>query len=158
MPGDFVDAAAETAAADVEAAVLGFSALVVAADSYRRAAADYFGLNVVETHAISYLDAYGPMPQSRLARLMDLTGGAVTGLVDRLERLGTARRTADPTDRRRHRVELTEKTAEILVESRTGLARAFERFEPETLKVLVHALPTLAVGVTAEADALRQRR
>ncbi len=141
--------------ADLEAAVLGFSALVVAGDSYRLAAADHFGLNVVETHAISYLDAYGPMAQTRLAGLMDLSGGAVTGLVDRLERSGTARRSVDPHDRRRHRVELTPRATAMLAESRSALARAFEPFASDTLQVLVEALPRLAAGVTEEAGRLR---
>ena len=143
------------ARADLDAAVLAFSALTVAGDSYRLAAAEYFGLNVVETHAISYLDAYGPMTQTRLARLMNLTGGAMTGLVDRLERSGTARRGADPDDRRRHRIELTERAVEMLAESRDGLVRAFDQFEPDTLHVLADALPLLAAGVTREADRLR---
>ena len=142
--------------ADLDAAVLGFSALVVAGDSYRLAAAGHFGLSVVDTHAVSYLDAYGPMTQTRLAGPMDLSGGAVTGLVDRLERSGAARRSVDPHDRRRHRVELTEQAITLLGESRRGMARAFEPFTPETVAVLVEALPILAAGVHREAERLRE--
>ena len=36
-----------------------------------------------------------------LARLTGLTTGAVTGIIDRLERAGFARRERDPEDRRR---------------------------------------------------------
>jgi DNA-binding MarR family transcriptional regulator len=36
-----------------------------------------------------------------------LTSGAVTGVVDRLERAGFARRVPDPADRRRVKVEVT---------------------------------------------------
>ncbi len=38
---------------------------------------------------------------SRLAELSGLTSGAITGVLDRLERAGLLRREADPTDRRR---------------------------------------------------------
>ena len=40
------------------------------------------------------------MTAGRLAELTGLTTGAITGLVDRLERRGYARREPHPTDRR----------------------------------------------------------
>ena len=40
------------------------------------------------------------MTPSRLAELSGLTSGAVTGVLDRLERAGFVRRESDPTDRR----------------------------------------------------------
>jgi DNA-binding MarR family transcriptional regulator len=41
------------------------------------------------------------MTAGRLAELTGLTTGAITGMIDRLERRGYARREADPSDRRR---------------------------------------------------------
>jgi DNA-binding MarR family transcriptional regulator len=41
------------------------------------------------------------MPAGRLAELTGLTTGAVTGIVDRLEKTRYAKRTNDPNDRRR---------------------------------------------------------
>ena len=41
------------------------------------------------------------MTPTRLAELSDLTSGAVTGVLDRLERAGFVRRESDPNDRRR---------------------------------------------------------
>jgi DNA-binding MarR family transcriptional regulator len=43
----------------------------------------------------------GPLTAGRLAELSGLTTGAITGVVDRLERAGWAHREADPNDRRR---------------------------------------------------------
>lgn len=43
----------------------------------------------------------GPMTAGQLAKLSGLTTGAITGVVDRLERAGWARREHDPKDRRR---------------------------------------------------------
>jgi DNA-binding MarR family transcriptional regulator len=43
----------------------------------------------------------GPMTAGQLARATGLTTGAITGIVDRLEQAGWARRSADPGDRRR---------------------------------------------------------
>lgn len=43
----------------------------------------------------------GPMSAGKLAELAGLTTGAITGIVDRLENAGWAKRVADPNDRRR---------------------------------------------------------
>jgi DNA-binding MarR family transcriptional regulator len=43
----------------------------------------------------------GPMTAGQLAQATGLTSGAITGIVDRLEKAGWARRQADPHDRRR---------------------------------------------------------
>ena len=134
--------------------MLSLVGLIVAADSFRLAAAAYFHLSVVDTHAISCLDSHGPIPQSHLARLMGLTSAAITGVVDRLEQTGTVRRVTDPTDRRRNRLELTEHARDILSESRIGLARAFDPLDPATIDVLTQALPALAAEITHESDRL----
>jgi DNA-binding MarR family transcriptional regulator len=66
-----------------------------------QAVADRAGLNPSDLEALDLLVREGPMPAGRLAERTGLTTGAVTGLVDRLERRGYARRVADPADRRR---------------------------------------------------------
>jgi DNA-binding MarR family transcriptional regulator len=135
--------------------VVGLTSVIVAAQGYRLAAADHFGLDLVETHVIGNLDAHGPMSQGRLAQLLGLTSGGVTGVVDRLENAGTVRRVADPHDRRRRRIELTERARRILVERNETLARTFTGLEPEVVQTLVDALPRLAAGLDREAAALR---
>jgi DNA-binding MarR family transcriptional regulator len=47
------------------------------------------------------LQLHGPATPGRLAEMTRLSTGAVTGVVDRLERAGYATRTQDPQDRRR---------------------------------------------------------
>src|SRR6185295_19572349 len=49
----------------------------------------------------------GSMTAGALANLTGLTTGAITGVVDRLERAGMARRVPDPDDRRRVKLEVT---------------------------------------------------
>jgi DNA-binding Lrp family transcriptional regulator len=50
--------------------------------------------------ALEYLESLGPMTQRELGEHLLLTSGAVTMLVDRLERDGLVRRDPHPTDRR----------------------------------------------------------
>jgi DNA-binding MarR family transcriptional regulator len=66
-----------------------------------QAVADRARLHPSDLEALDLLSREGPMPAGRLAERTGLTTGAVTGLVDRLERRGYARRMADPADRRR---------------------------------------------------------
>jgi DNA-binding MarR family transcriptional regulator len=68
---------------------------------HNQAIADRLGMGVTDLHCVNLLDIEGPMTAGRLAELMGLTTGAVTGVLDRLERAGLVRREADPADRRR---------------------------------------------------------
>lgn len=136
---------------DRGSSALALSAVIVAADTFRLAAARHFDLALVDTHAISYLAEHGPMSQTELARLLGLTSAGVTGLVDRLEQTGNARRALDPQDRRRHRIELTDHAWEILGECRESLARTFDRLDPASVEGVTCALTGLAAGLTEES-------
>jgi DNA-binding MarR family transcriptional regulator len=72
-------------------------------------AADQLGLNRTDLHCINIIENSGGLTAGELAREAGLTTGAVTGVIDRLERAGYARRVADPGDRRRVKLEVTPK-------------------------------------------------
>jgi len=63
--------------------------------------AERLGLNPTDSRAVSILIETGPIPAGRLAELMNLTTGAVTGVLDRLEAADLVRRESDTEDRRR---------------------------------------------------------
>src|SRR3954454_6236385 len=54
---------------------------------------------------LGLLRDHGPMSPSELGDRLIVTRATVTGVVDSLERRGYARRAANPSDRRSHRVE-----------------------------------------------------
>jgi DNA-binding MarR family transcriptional regulator len=64
-------------------------------------ATEAVGLNSTDLGALCLVLHRGPMSAGRLAELAGVTTGAVTGVVDRLERAGFVRREADPVDRRK---------------------------------------------------------
>ena len=64
-------------------------------------AAESTGVNATDIGSLCLLLLHGPSPAGRLAELTGLTTGAVTGVIDRLEKAGFARRELDPADRRR---------------------------------------------------------
>jgi DNA-binding MarR family transcriptional regulator len=72
---------------------------------FHQAVADAVGLHITDHQCIHFIHRYGAMPAGRLAELTGLTTGAVTGIIDRLEKAGYTRRTNDPKDRRRTIVE-----------------------------------------------------
>lgn len=59
------------------------------------------GINSTDLECLDILNLMGPMSAGQLAETTGLTTGAVTGVVDRLERAGYVRRESDPNDRRR---------------------------------------------------------
>jgi DNA-binding MarR family transcriptional regulator len=74
---------------------------------FHQAVADVLGLHITDHKGLDIIYRYGPMPAGRLAELTGLTTGAVTGIIDRLEKAGYVRRLNDPKDRRRTIVEPT---------------------------------------------------
>src|ERR687897_29533 len=72
---------------------------------FHQAVADELGLNITDHKCLDLIHRFGAMPAGRLAELTSLTTGAVTGMIDRLEKVGYVRRTNDPKDRRKTIVE-----------------------------------------------------
>ena len=66
-----------------------------------QAAADYLEMASSDIECFDLLSLHGPVTAGRLAELTGLTTGAITGVIDRLERAGYAARERDPNDRRR---------------------------------------------------------
>ncbi|WP_106402865.1 MarR family winged helix-turn-helix transcriptional regulator [Actinocorallia populi] len=87
-------------------AILGqeFSAAVVL---FHEAVGRRLGLTPADHRALTLIRLHGPLTATALSRLTGLTPGAVTGLVDRLEHAGLARRAPDPADRRRTAISAT---------------------------------------------------
>ena len=68
---------------------------------YHAAIAERVGLSATEHKALDLLSRAGALTAGQLAEWTGLTTGAITGLVDRLEKVGFVRRERDPGDRRK---------------------------------------------------------
>lgn len=68
---------------------------------FHQKAAEHYGMGITEMKALSTLMQEGDMTAGQLADRLSLTTGAVTSLLDRLERRGAVKRKADPKDRRK---------------------------------------------------------
>ena len=84
-----------------------------ATDAVDELLAEALGINRTDARCMDILDQHGRMSAGDLAEASRLTTGAITAVIDRLERAGIARRVPDPSDRRRVLVEPTEKALEF---------------------------------------------
>ena len=98
-----------------------FRAMQTEFEDHDAAVCDVLGLNRTDMRVLDFLGRTGdptsfeavPITAGDLARASGLTTGAVTAVVDRLEKGGWVRRRADPADRRRVVVELTDKAVQM---------------------------------------------
>jgi hypothetical protein len=98
-----MQAVGTSSAADLVAALHRFG---LERDRLRTALARQARLSIADLDALEHLELAGALSQRDLADRLLLTSGAVTLLVDRLERAGLVVRRAHPTDRRVSLVEL----------------------------------------------------
>jgi DNA-binding MarR family transcriptional regulator len=76
-------------------------------DAFDSLAADRLGVSETDLRCLNIIENNGGVGAGELARQSGLTAGAITGVIDRLERVGYVRRVFDPADRRRISVEVT---------------------------------------------------
>jgi DNA-binding MarR family transcriptional regulator len=112
-----------------------------ATDRFDQAVADALGINRTDMRCLDIVQLEGPVTAGRLAELTGLTTGAITTVIDRLEKAGFARRVRDPHDRRRVLVEMSPETmrgsenfyGEQIAESE----RIYKRYTLEQLELLL---------------------
>jgi DNA-binding MarR family transcriptional regulator len=115
------------------------------------AIARHAGLRPADLEVLGVIEQHGPLTAGQLARATGLSPAAVTGLIDRLERAGVARRRPDAADRRRVLVEIGPGAAPI-AELYTTLEQitltALERRSPRELAVIADFLRDMhTIGV-----------
>jgi DNA-binding MarR family transcriptional regulator len=76
--------------------------------AFDKLAAGRLGVSVTDLHCLNIVESRNGLTAGELAVESGLTTGAVTAVVDRLERAGYARRVRDEHDRRKVKVEVTE--------------------------------------------------
>jgi DNA-binding MarR family transcriptional regulator len=137
--------------------------------SHARAIADRAGINGTDFECLDILDWTGPITAGDLARRVGITSGAVTGVIDRLERGGWVRRVADPGDRRRVIVELVEpgpdspnperyrEMLEVFTPLQEEVSHLMDRYDDDQLELIIDYLRRANEAVEHSIDRLRQR-
>ena len=118
-------------------------------------------LNRTDLRALEIMAREGPLSAGDLAHRLHLTTGAVTGILDRLEREGHTHRTRNPSDRRQvvvarspHAHELARATVLPMVER---LSKALRQFSKEDLELAARFIETVKLAIAARSsEALSQ--
>jgi DNA-binding MarR family transcriptional regulator len=117
----------------------------------RTRAAARLGLSSTDQQTFDLVSQAGtPLTAGRIAELTGLSTGAITGVVDRLERAGFVRRVRDERDRRKVFVEVVptgEEPAEPIFEALEGV---LSRFSPSERAVVERFQNTMLAELRAE--------
>lgn len=126
---------------------------------HNQACADLVGLNSSDWECLDVLDWTGSITAGRLAEHVGLTSGAITGVIDRLEKAGFVRRASDPADRRKVMVQLIRDRDRELGEAFAELSRAVEeltgRYSDAELAVIVDFLQGANEALLVSTDRMR---
>jgi DNA-binding MarR family transcriptional regulator len=99
------------------------------------------GIAGSDLECLDLLSMRGPLTAGELARATGLTSGAITALLDRLERAGFATRQPDPHDRRKVRVAIVPDGLLRIAPFYQGMQRSMEalvaRYTDEQLAVIL---------------------
>jgi DNA-binding MarR family transcriptional regulator len=127
---------------------------------FHSAVAARLGITITDLSCLNMLSLDGPQTPGRLADRIGITrGGAVTAMIDRLERAGFVRRTRDRHDRRRVLVELEADTQQTVAPLFAGLGAALGEqladYDAGELETLLQFVDGLDQRMVAAIDELR---
>jgi DNA-binding MarR family transcriptional regulator len=129
-------------------------------DRFEDAAAAYVGVNRTAMRCMDVLDQAGQLTPGEIAVQTGLTSGAVTAMLDRLERVGLVQRRPDPSDRRRVLVRLTDKSRQFTSEIYGPLAgeiTEFERYSDDQLRLIADFLRLGTAALKRHADRVERQ-
>ena len=120
-----------------------------------------FGLNTTDLEGLDLIQLQGQVTAGQLAAATGLTSGAVTALIDRLERAGYVERVDDPADRRRVLVRIREgsivEIAKVYAPMQKRMFALWSQYSADELKVIEDFLSrSLELSVECVAD-LREK-
>ena len=128
---------------------------------FHAAIAERLGLNASDHKCADLIcNETGPITAGRLAEITGLSTGAITGVIDRLERAGFVSRVPDAEDRRRVVIKGTEERApdirHLFLPMMHGMAKLYENYTDEQLKLIVGFMRGCGEVSDAQIRLLRQ--
>lgn len=108
---------------------------------FHQTAASKCGVGITDMKTLSILIQEGAMTAGQIAQRLSLTTGAVTNVIDRLERKGMVRREKDPKDRRKVIVSVIPESLRTTANIYRSMGEAFgsllEGYSVEQLEFLI---------------------
>ena len=131
---------------------------------FHQAVADELGLYITDHKCMDIIHRFGAMPAGKLGEMTGLTTGAITGMIDRLEKVGYVRRTNDPKDRRKTIVEpvrnkkLERKIEMIFTPLHEKMHEFLSSYSDAELSFLLDAMAKLIEQTREESNRLRRQK
>jgi DNA-binding MarR family transcriptional regulator len=114
---------------------------------YSQQVATRLGINSTDLECLDFIVMRGPLSAGELAAATGLTSGAITGVIDRLERAGFARRARDAHDRRKVMVRalptIERRVAPLFQPMERGAMVVLARYSDKELALLLDAFQRL---------------
>src|SRR3954466_14629322 len=115
--------------------------------------ANVAGISGSDLECLDFLNLEGRVTAGRLAEVTGLTTGAITGVVDRLEKAGLVRRERDETDRRKVFIAVVPETAmkigQLYVPMQQAMEKVFNAYSDDELRLLLRFANEGYKGVVA---------
>ena len=133
----------------LEELALAGRAMSAATVMFHTTVAERQGLSATEEKALDLLERFGPLTAGELAKRSGLAPASVTGLVNRLEGKGFARRIAHPSDRRSILVEIDAERvyagmAPLFADWVGSLEELYAGYTDQQLELILHFLNEVA--------------
>jgi DNA-binding MarR family transcriptional regulator len=131
---------------------------------FHQAVADELGLYITDHKCMDIIHRFGAMPAGRLGEMTGLTTGAITGMIDRLEKAGYVRRANDPKDRRKTIVEpvrnkkLERKIEMIFTPLHERMYKFLSLYSNDELSFLLNSTTKLIEQTREESKRLRSQQ
>jgi DNA-binding MarR family transcriptional regulator len=128
---------------------------------FHQVVADELGLYITDHKCMDIIHRFGAMPAGRLGEMTGLTTGAITGMIDRLEKAGYVKRANDPKDRRKTIVEpirnrkLERKIEMTFTPLHERMYKVLSSFSDNELIFLLDAMTELIKQTREESKRLR---
>ena len=129
---------------------------------FQEAVAAKLGLNATDYRCLDVMLRKGQMTAKALAEEVRLTTGAITGIVDHLEKAGCVERLENPADRRSVIIRplvtqkgLQKKLGDAMVSYRAAMAKLFEKYDADQTAAIVDFLGEFVKVLKAQTAKLR---
>ncbi len=127
---------------------------------YSQAVAERLGIGSADLECLDIIALRGPMPAGAIAEAVGLTSGAITEVVDRLERAGLARRERSRDDRRVVIVRLLpaveRRVAPLFEPMEKAAAAALADYSDEDFRLLLDFFRRASAAATTALTELRK--
>ena len=126
---------------------------------FGQAVANMAGISNSDMECMDILQLEGRVTAGRLAEVTGLTTGAITGVVDRLEKAGYVRRERDESDRRKVFISVVEEKAveigKFYVPMQQAMLKVWSRYTDDELRLLLRFANDGYKGVLEATEALK---